>query len=379
MKTAMMNNCDFLEVDSIFQGSSKAKQVGPSQFLEQLRQRKPEITVDSREALRRCEAKYLAILESVDAYMTLVDRNLKILWANEKAKKLFGRDIVGKTCCQQAIYSKKKICDNSPSSCMTRQAFSNNRAVKRPSLKMKTKDGKIMYFEGSAKVVSRDSDGNPLLVVKVYKDITERKLAEEVVHDNMKQMRRNLDCTIRAISRTVETRDAYTAGHQNRTTEIASAIAFEMGLSKQVIDAIRMAGVIHDLGKISVPAEILSKPGKLNDSEFSLIKQHPQTGYEILEGIDFKWAVADIVLQHHERFDGSGYPHNLRGDQIMLEARILGVADVIEAMASHRPYRPALGIDEAFEEITMNKGVLYDSDVVDAAIDLFTIRGYQFH
>ena len=262
---------------------------------------------------------------------------------------------------------------------MTRQAFSNKRAVKRPSLKMKTKDGKIMYFEGSAKVVSRDSSGNPSVVVKVYKDITERKLAEEVVHDNMKQMRRNLDCTIRAISRTVETRDAYTAGHQNRTTEIASAIAFEMGLSKQVIDAIRMAGVIHDLGKISVPAEILSKPGKLNDSEFSLIKQHPQTGFEILEGIDFKWAVADIVLQHHERFDGSGYPHNLRGDQIMLEARILGVADVIEAMASHRPYRPALGIDEAFEEIIMNKGILYDSDVVDAAIDLFTIRGYQFH
>lgn len=377
MKTAMMNNCDFLEVDSIFQGSSKVKQVGQSQFFEQLRQGQPEITVDSREALRRCEAKYLAILESVDAYMTLVDRNLKILWANEKAKKLFGRDIVGKTCCQ-AIYSKKKICDNSPSSCMTRQAFSNNRAVKRPSLKMKTKDGNIMYFEGSVKVVSRDSDGNPSLVVKVYKDITERKLAEEVVHDNMKQMRRNLDCTIRAISRTVETRDAYTAGHQNRTTEIASAIAFEMGLSKQVIDAIRMAGVIHDLGKISVPAEILSKPGKLNDSEFSLIKQHPQTGFEILEGIDFKWAVADIVLQHHERFDGSGYPHNLRGDQIMLEARILGVADVIEAMASHRPYRPALGIDEAFEEITMKKGILYDSDVVGAAIDLFTIRGYQF-
>jgi HD-GYP domain-containing protein (c-di-GMP phosphodiesterase class II) len=140
-----------------------------------------------------------------------------------------------------------------------------------------------------------------------------------------------------------------------------------------------MAGVIHDLGKISIPAEILSKPGEINDSEFALIKQHPQTGYEILKGIDFNWPVADIVLQHHERLDGSGYPNNLKEDEILLEARIIGVADVIEAMSSHRPYRPALGIDEAFEEITKNRGKFYDPDVVDASIDLFTKRGYQFN
>ena len=140
-----------------------------------------------------------------------------------------------------------------------------------------------------------------------------------------------------------------------------------------------MAGVIHDLGKISIPAEILSKPGKISDSEFSLIKQHPKAGYEILRGIDFNWPVADVVLQHHERLDGSGYPHNLQKDEILIEARVLGVADVIEAMASHRPYRPALGIDDAFEEITMHRGILYDPDVVDASIDLFTKRGYQFN
>jgi len=193
----------------------------------------------------------------------------------------------------------------------------------------------------------------------------------------MKQMRKNLNGTIKAIARTVETRDAYTAGHQRRTTEIARAIAFEMGLSKQLIDGIRMAGVIHDLGKISVPAEILSKPGQISKSEMSLIKQHPHAGYEILKGIDFKWPVADIVLQHHERLNGSGYPYNLQGDQILLEARVIGVADVIEAMASHRPYRPALGLDDAFEEITMNRGIMYDPDVVDASIDLFTKKGYQ--
>jgi HD-GYP domain-containing protein (c-di-GMP phosphodiesterase class II) len=215
------------------------------------------------------------------------------------------------------------------------------------------------------------------VVVKIYKNITGRKRAEEELRRNMKQMRKNLDGTIQAIARTVESRDAYTAGHQRRVTDIAGAVAYEMGLSKQVIDGIRMAGLIHDLGKISVPAEILSKPGQLNETEFSLIKQHPQAGSKILQGIDFNWPVADIVLQHHERINGTGYPHGLKGDGILLEARILGVADVIEAMASHRPYRPALGIDDAFEEITMQRGVLYDPGVVDAAIDLFTKRGYH--
>jgi len=372
MKTAMINNLEFIPVDCAVKYPKISECFGQVLDGEGLASR------DSMEILRRLEAKYLAILESVDAYMTLVDRNRKILWANEKARKLFGQDIVGKTCCE-ALYNRNKKCEDTFSSCMTRKAFNKNRVVRCHSLKMKSPRGNTMYFEGTARVVARNSDGTPSVIVKIYKDITERKLAEEVVHENMKQMRRNLDGTIRAISRTVETRDAYTAGHQKRATEIASAIAFEMGMSKDTIEAIRMAGVIHDLGKISVPAEILSKPGKLNDSEFALIKQHPHSGYEILKGIDFKWPVADIVLQHHERLNGSGYPYNLRGGEILVEAKILGVADVIEAMASHRPYRPALGIDEAFEEITMNRGILYDSDVVDAAIDLFTIRGYRFH
>jgi len=246
-------------------------------------------------------------------------------------------------------------------------------------MKTTTRDGSERYFEGIARVVSWDNRGKPSVVVKVYKDITDRRLAENQLRESMKTLRKNLAGTIKAISRTVETRDAYTAGHQRRTTEIARAIAFEMGLSKQEIEGIRMAGVIHDLGKISIPAEILSKPGEISDSEFSLIRQHPQAGYEILKGIDFNWPVADIVLQHHERLDGSGYPYSLQKDDILLEARIIGVADVIEAMSSHRPYRPALGIDDAFEEITMNKGITYDPDVVDASIDLFTKRRYQFN
>jgi PAS domain S-box-containing protein len=345
--------------------------------VEQLEKEKIQCGLAAQESLRRCEAQYQVMLESVDAHMTLVDRNLVILWANEKAKRIFGPDIVGKSCCE-ALYGKKGSgCD--ASSCLTRQAFHNGSAVRHNSLKMKARNGNDIYFDGSARVVSWDDDGKPAIVVKIYKDITERKLAEVELRQSMKQLRKNLDCTIQAIARTVETRDAYTAGHQRRTTDLMTAIAFEMGLSKQEIDGIRMAGLIHDLGKISVPAEILSKPGKISDSEYTLIKQHPKAGYEILKGIDFKWPIADIVLQHHERLNGSGYPCGLQGEEILLEARIIGVADVIEAMASHRPYRPALGIDDAFEEITMKRGIIYDADVVDASIDLFTKRGYQLH
>ena len=357
--------------------NDKASQNELIRRIEQLEQEKAQCKLSAQEALFKSEAKYQSMLESVDALITIVDRNLMILWANEKAKEIFGRQIIGKSCCD-ALYGKKELCCDE-SSCMTQHAFRNGKIVKRHSMKTTTRDGSERYFEGIARVVSWDNRGKPSVVVKVYKDITDRRLAENQLRESMKTLRKNLAGTIKAISRTVETRDAYTAGHQRRTTEIARAIAFEMGLSKQEIEGIRMAGVIHDLGKISIPAEILSKPGKISDSEFSLIRQHPQAGYEILKGIDFNWPVADIVLQHHERLDGSGYPNSLQKDDILLEARIIGVADVIEAMSSHRPYRPALGIDDAFEEITMNKGITYDPDVVDASIDLFTKRRYQFN
>ena len=343
----------------------------------QLEQEKAECKIAAKETLLKCETKYQTMLESVDAHIILVDRDLKIVWANVKAKKIFGRNIIGKSCCE-SLYGKKNLCCDE-SSCVTRHAFRNGNIVKRNLLKTITLDGTERHFEGIARAVSWDNNDKPSVVVKIYKDITERRLTENELRESMKMLRKNLAGTIQAISRTVETRDAYTAGHQRRTKEIARAIAFEMGLPKQQIEGIRMAGIIHDLGKISVPAEILSKPGKISESEFSIIKQHPQTGYEILKGIDFNWPVADIVLQHHERLDGSGYPNNFQGDEILLEARVLGVADVIEAMSSHRPYRPALGIDDAFEEITINKGITYDPDVVAAAIDLFSHRGYQFN
>jgi putative nucleotidyltransferase with HDIG domain len=190
-------------------------------------------------------------------------------------------------------------------------------------------------------------------------------------------MRKALGATVKAIALVVETRDPYTAGHQKRVVDLARAIAQEMGLSADRVDGIRMAGVIHDIGKIAVPAEILSKPTKLREVEFSLIKIHPEAGYEILKEIESPGAVDQIIFQHHERVDGSGYPQGLCGEEILLEARILAVADVVEAIASHRPYRPSLGIEKAIEEISKNRGIYYDSNVVDACLKLFHEKGYK--
>ncbi|MBU2521461.1 MAG: HD domain-containing protein [Proteobacteria bacterium] len=173
-------------------------------------------------------------------------------------------------------------------------------------------------------------------------------------------------------------RDPYMDSHHKRVSQLACAIAREMNLPDEQIEGIRVAGNIHDIGKISVPMEILSKPGRVNKSEFGIIKNHAQAGYDILKTIEFPWPIAQIVLQHHERMDGSGYPKGLLGKKMLIEARILGVADVVEAMASHRPYRSALGIDKALEEISINKGKLYDAEVVNACLRVFKDKKFKF-
>ncbi len=201
---------------------------------------------------------------------------------------------------------------------------------------------------------------------------------EQMVSERTVKLRKALDGIIHTIALTVETRDPYTAGHQKRVAKLASAIAKEIGFTEEQVEGIFMAGIIHDLGKISVPAEILSKPTRLTENEFNLIKDHSQVGYNILKDIDFPWPIAQMVLQHHERVDGSGYPQGLSGEEILIEARILGVSDVVEAMSSHRPYRPALGIDKALEEIKKNKGIFYDPKVADVCLKLFSEKGFKF-
>ncbi|MCX5849879.1 MAG: HD domain-containing protein, partial [Deltaproteobacteria bacterium] len=221
------------------------------------------------------------------------------------------------------------------------------------------------------------SHGTPVAIQAVARDITERKRAEEKLQRTLDSLRKAFGATIKVMVSAVEMRDPYTAGHQIRAADIARAIATEMGLAQEKIDGIRMAGTIHDIGKLSIPAEILSKPTKLTDIEFSLIKEHSHNGYEMLKDVESPWPLAEIVHQHHERMNGTGYPRNLQGDEILMEARILAVADVVEAMASHRPYRASLGIEVALEEIEKNKGILYDDAVANACLKLFREKGYQ--
>ena len=213
----------------------------------------------------------------------------------------------------------------------------------------------------------------------IYRDTTDRKRAEKTLKETLDSLRKAVGVTIQVMVSAVEARDPYTAGHQVRSADLARTIATEMGLPQEKIDGIRMAGSIHDIGKLSIPAEILSKPTKLSEIEFSLIKEHPRQGFEILKGVESPWPLAEIIYQHHERIDGSGYPRHLKGDDILLEARILAVADVVEAIASHRPYRPALGIDAALEEISKNRGILYDPEVADVCLKLFREKEYRFN
>jgi putative nucleotidyltransferase with HDIG domain len=250
---------------------------------------------------------------------------------------------------------------------------------------------------------------NARLHEEAQRELADRKRAEEELRRSCLKLERTLQATVGVLVAAVELRDPYTAGHQRRVARLADAIAKQMGLAEEQIEGTRMAAVIHDIGKINVPSEILSKPGPLSESEFdlvkthpqvghdilnipaegacktcglsqiefSLIKTHPQVGYEVLKTIEFPWPVAEIVLQHHERLDGSGYPRGLSGEEIMLEARILAVADVVEAMSSHRPYRSARGQDKALEEISKNRGRLYDADVVAACLELFAQQRFD--
>lgn len=221
-------------------------------------------------------------------------------------------------------------------------------------------------------------DQNAFLEAEVAQRVAENQRIDQERLQNLEKLQLTLVETIEAIALALEKRDPYTSGHQHRVSELAVAIASEMGLSPEKIEGLRLGGLIHDIGKIYVPAEILSWPGRVSDLQMELIRTHPEVGHEIVQGIKFFWPIAEMVLQHHERLDGSGYPRGLKGDEILLEAKILAVADVVEAISSHRPYRPALGIDVALEEISSHGGLLYDPDAVDACMKLFREKAYTF-
>lgn len=235
------------------------------------------------------------------------------------------------------------------------------------------KDGSAIQVEVSAH--SLEYEGRPARVVTAL-DVTERVKTQAREQAHLKSIEEAMQGTIAVVTRMVELRDPYTAGHQRRTAALCAAIGRELGLPAGQVDGLTMAALIHDIGKISIPTDLLTKPGRISALELSYIQQHAELGYELLQKVPFPWPIANIVRQHHERMDGSGYPQGLQGDEILLEARILAVADTIEAMASHRPYRPACPIDQALEQVESNAGSLFDSAVAAACLRLFREQGY---
>ena len=236
-------------------------------------------------------------------------------------------------------------------------------------------DGSVRWIRDRAFPVQGEAAG-VVRVAGVAEDITERKRAEEEIQRHLVQLETAFMSTVEVATTLSSMRDPYTGGHDRRVAEMALAIGGELGLDGHWLEGLEVAGKLHDIGKITIPSEILSKPGKLTAIEYQLVQGHPRAGYEVLKDVQFPWPVAQVTLQHHERMDGSGYPQGLKGESILLEARIMAVADVVEAMASHRPYRPGLGIDKALAEIEHGRGTLYDPDVADACLRLFRQKGY---
>jgi PAS domain S-box-containing protein len=333
------------------------------------------------EALKESENKYRVIADNMTDVITIMDMNLRFTYVSPSIMRMRGytaEEATAQTFEQAMTPESLLLAYNIYEEEMQREASgtADPDRVRIIQLEEYRKDMSTVWVEVSLSFL-RDADGRPIGILSLTRDITERKKAEEDQKKTLESLRKAFGATIQVMVSAVESRDPYTAGHQIRSANLARCIATEMDLPCEKIEGLRMAGSIHDIGKLSIPAEILSKPTKLTNIEFSLIKEHSRKGYEMLKDVESPWPLAEIVYQHHERMNGSGYPRNLKGDDILIEARIMAVADVVEAMASHRPYRPGLGIDPALEEIEKNRGTHYDNTVVDACLRLFREKGFQ--
>ena len=320
--------------------------------------------------LRKSEEKYRTLFEDSRDAIYLNNQKGELIDFNLSTLELFGysrEEMLG--------INTKSVFVNPDEYERLQDEIMRKGSVREFKAKLCKKDGTQMYCLITS-TVRQSKDKSKLGYQGIIRDISELVSSRKQIEKTLTDLRKALGGTIEAMALTVETRDPYTAGHQRRVSNLARAIAKEMGVSEEQIQGVRMAGVIHDIGKISVPGEILTKPGNISQNEMGIIKEHPRVGYNILKTVDFPWPIAQIVLQHHERMDGSGYPRGISGEDILPEARILAVADVVEAMASHRPYRAALGINFALHEISKHRGSLYDPKVVDACLRLFNEKGY---
>jgi PAS domain S-box-containing protein len=329
----------------------------------------------TEEKLLKEEQRFRILAEQSSDIILLINREKEIIYENPAVDRILGlkrEERIGKNVLENLHPDDVHRVLNAFDALMEDK---NTSSTRDEEIRVRHADGSWRTFEVVASNLTNEHIVEAMIIN--LRDITERKQAEEKLQRTLDSLRKAVGTTIQVLVSAVESRDTYTAGHQSRSADLACAIATEMGLAQDKIEGIRMAGIIHDIGKLSIPAEILSKPTKLTEIEFALIKEHSQRGYEMLKDVDSPWPLAEIVYQHHERMNGSGYPRNLRGDEIIIESQILAVADVVEAMASHRPYRPTLGIVVALEEITKNKGILYNRAVVDACLRLFQEKGYK--
>lgn len=323
-------------------------------------------------ALNTAEAKFRGIVEQTMVGVYILDGE-KIIYANPRAAEIFC--LASEKITDVPLLPLIAEADRELMAMAIESIDMAEAEVARVEYAVKRDDGIEVIVGTELRRVELDGK---LVKIGVLQDVTSRVRSERQMRDYTARLERAVLGTVDAVARMMDMRDPYTAGHERRVGELAALIAAEMGLSENVQQGLRIAGGVHDVGKITVPAEILGKPGKISAVEFEIIKTHAEQGYEVLKGVDFPWPVAEVARQHHERVDGSGYPRGLKGDQIILEARILAVADVVEAMATHRPYRPAQGIAKALDEITRGAGTAFDPPVVDACLKLFREKGYQF-
>ena len=326
-----------------------------------------------QEELEKSEKKYRQLVETLYEGIWAIDKESNTTFVNPRMAEMLGytmEEMVGKHLFafmdERGVDVAQHYLD-----CCQRGPWEQH------DFEFLRKDGTRLYASLAASPIF-DDIGDYAGALAAVQDITERREASNRLEQSVQKLERSLDGTIQAMTRMVDSRDSYTVKHQRRVAQLGCAIAREMRFTAEQLQVVRIAGLLHDIGMISVPMEILSRDGKVTSVEFELIKAHCQAGYDILKTVEFPWPIATIVVQHHERLNGSGYPSGIRGDKILMEARVLGIADVVEAMNSSRSYRPKPGMDKALEQISRNSGILYDASVVEACMRLITHEGFQF-
>lgn len=331
--------------------------------------------IRTERALQESEQQYRLLAETARDLILIIDLEGNIIYANEAGAYYLG-------------YSREMMTGMNISYFLYPDSLALEEKNRKDRMNLQ-KNGyafELDLLDSENKAIPYEVNSSPFIkdkkvigVLYIARDIIKRKKVENKLKNTISQLKQTMNATIMTMAKVVETRDPYTAGHQRNVSRLATSIASEMGLSDKEIEGIKVASFLHDIGKLDIPSDLLSKPRRLNEVEFNLIKSHPQIGYDILKNINFPWPVSQLILQHHERLDGSGYPKGLKGKEIEMGAKIIAVADVVEAMSSHRPYRPALGLERALQEIKDYSGILYDEDVVKTCTCLFKEKEHILH